>query len=334
VASAITLIIAGTGEITEDETFDLLDNAYPEAEFAEIGVVVPVDKDLYSKAVENVVAWFNNDKDIYPIQTKGASMTRGAARLGDGTQEVEKFTDILDPKEFEEWDEVHVLLAMPEDPESDEYDFYAEVADVALQAGFVVKDLTAGLDDIVVTDPEDATAEAPEPEPEPEQPARRSRRRAAKEEAEATPEPEEEEKATRPSRRAKKADTVEEVQEAVKAPEAAPEPSPASDDYEARIFALEEQVQMLIARLRSAGSALTWEPENTEPAKEAHPAEEAKEDAPKRGRGRPRTQFDVKQVLDEDTDEWVPRPAGRLRKDTKWRTIHSETGDVLEEGTA
>jgi hypothetical protein len=56
-------------------------------------------------------------------------------------------------------------------------------------------------------------------------------------------------------------------------------------------------------------------------------------EAPKR-RGRPRTNFEVKQIWDDEDEKWVPRPKGRMRKGTQWRTIHAETDEVLEEGTA
>lgn len=344
--TAIALIIAGSGAITPEELNDLLNDAYPEE--IEIGLLVPVDKDLYTDAVKAAVEWYDNDEGIYPIQTKGASLTRASAKLGEGTQEVDKFTDIIDPKEFEGdpgWDEVHVLLAMPEVPkdgeDDEEYEFYAEVADVALQAGFVVKDLTAGLDDIVVTDAEDATAEDPEPEPEPEKPTRtrRGRGKAAEEPEEVA---EDTAVAEPPKRtRAKKAETIEEVKEAVKD---TPEPvvdSHADSDNLRRIVALEQQVGHLLDVILAAGAIFrgptsappegeaTVAPDPEKPAKAEDTAE-----APKRGRGRPRLDFEVKQVWDETDEKWIPRPPGRMKKGTEWRVIHADTSEVLSEGTA
>jgi hypothetical protein len=323
VTEAIALIVAGSGDTTPEEIKDLLDDAYPNDDYEEIGLIVPVDKDLFTKAVKDVVAWYDSDKDVYPIQTKGASLGgRAASRLGDGTQEVAKFTDILSRDEFpeEDWPEVHVLLAMPFDTEDPDYEFYAEVADLSIKAGFTVRDLTAGLDDIVVTDPEDAEGEE-EPEPEPEKPSRR--RRKAPEKAE---EPEPEEKPARRARKtseAKKAESVEEVQEAVK-----DEPSaPVADD--ARVASLEARVEVLEDLLARLGMVLTGTGTQF-----VAPQEEPKAEEPKRGRGRPRTDFDVRQIWDDESEEWVPRPKGRLRKGTEWRTIHAETNEVLEEGTA
>jgi hypothetical protein len=328
---AIALIVVGSGETTPEEIFDLLEDAYPADDYEETGLVVPVDKDLFTKAVQHAVKWYDSDKDVFTIQTKGASLGgRAASRLGSGTQEVGKFTDILSREEFpeEDWDEVHVLIAMPEDADDPDYEFYAEVADLATKAGFPVKDLTAGLDDIVVIDPEDAEEEA-EPEVEPEKPARRRRSRAAdKEEEPAEEEPVEEK--PKPSRRAKKAESVEEVQEATKKVD---EPDSVEGRLNAKVASLESRVEALedvISRLRTVLAGVAPTESASEPEKPA----EAEEDTPKRGRGRPRTDFDVRQIWDEDKDDWVPRPKGRLRKGTDWRTIHAETGEVLEEGTA
>jgi hypothetical protein len=328
VTEAIALIVAGSGETTPEEIKDLLDDAYPNEEYEEIGLIVPVDKDLFTKAVKDVVAWYDSDKDVYPIQTKGASLGgRAASRLGEGTQEVAKFTDILSREEFpeEEWPEVHVLLAMPDDDEDPDYEFYAEVADLSIKAGFTVRDLTAGLDDIVVTDPVDAEGEE-EPEPEPEKPSRR--RRKAPEKAE---EPEPEEKPARRARKtseAKKAESVEDVQEATKASE----PSATPDD--SRVSSLEARVEVLEDIIARLGAVLTGTGTQFVAAQEEPKAEDEPEDKPKRGRGRPRTDFDVRQIWDDEVEKWVPRPKGRLRKGTEWRTIHAETDEVLEEGTA
>jgi type I restriction-modification system DNA methylase subunit len=282
---------------------------------------------LFTPAVKQVVEWYNADKDVYPIQTEGASLGgRAASRLGgDPPQKVAKFTDILSREEFPEddWNEVHVLLAMPTDEDDPDYELYAEIADTALQAGFVVKNLSAGLDDIVVIEPEDATKDE-EPEPEPERPARRRRGRAA----DMAEEPAEEEKpAPKRTRAAKKAETVEEVQEVVKG--ADPEPEDVDDKS--------QQIRDAYAAIKSIHDALALALDII--GKQAVAAEEPTkvpeaEEAPKRGRGRPRTDFDVRQIWDEDKEDWVPRPKGRLKKGTEWRTIHAETDEVLEEGTA
>lgn len=323
--TAIALIIAGSGDTSDGEVEDLLNDAYPEDAWDEFGLVVPIDKDLYTDTVKHALKWFNDDENVYAIQTKGASLARGTAGISENAQQVEKFADAINKEDFKEWDEVHVLLALPADQDDPDYDFYAEIADLAIEAGFVVKDLTAGLDDIVVTDPETAGEE--EPEPVKEEP---------KEEAPKT--------ASRRSRAAPKAESIEEVKEAVAAPEEPKvEESEAALPHGDRIFALETEVRNLrdmldgIAEVILAASQRTTAlPDaSSDPVVEAIDKIEAeKTDEPKRGRGRPRTDFDIRQVLDEDTDEWVPRPKGRLRKGTQWRTIHSESGEVLEEGTA
>lgn len=341
-AEAIALIVVGSGDTTADEVEDLLNDAYPEEEYEEVGLIVPVDKDLFTPAVKQVVGWYNSDKDVYPIQTKGASLGgRAASALGaEAPQKVDKFTEILTRDEFPEsdWPVVHVLIAMPTDEEDPDYDLYAEIADLSLQAGFEVKNLCAALDDIVVTEPEDASKDE-EPEVEPEKPTRRRRSRTAEKDEVPAAEPEEpveEEKPARRSRKtseAKKAASVEDVQEATKTPE--PE-SEAALPHGDRIFALETEVRNLRDTLAGIAEVLLASAQKTTalPPEESAAVPEQEAEAPKRGRGRPRTDFDIRQVWSDEDDEWIPRPKGRLRKGTEWRTIHSETDEVLEQGTA
>lgn len=320
--TAIALIIAGSGETSESEVADLLNDAYPEDAWDEFGLIVPIDKDLYTGTVKNALKWFNDDENVYAVQTKGATAARGTSKYSEGAQEVKKFADALNKDDFKEWDEVHVLLALPADEEDPDYDFYAEIADLALDAGFVVKDLTAGLDDIVVTDPEVAEEE-PEPEPEKEEPKEEAPKGRA-----------------RRSRAAPKAESAEEVQDAVAAPE---EPAAVETDHllADRVEALENQVDALRDLLNgiagvigTLGDRLAEASISANKAVDTPTEKPAEDEGPKRGRGRPRTDFDIRQVLDEDSDEWIPRPKGRLKKGTQWRTIHSETDAVLEEGTA
>lgn len=346
---AIALVVIGSGEVTDDEVNDLLTDAYPND--IEIGLIIPVDRDLFSDAVQAAVDWFDNDDDVFTVQTEGASMTKSASKLGSGTEKVDKFTDFLTPDEFKDWDEVHVLIAMPEDPDSDEYDFYAEIAEVATEAGFKVKDLTAGLDDIVMTDAEDGTADEPaEEEPEEKPAPKRGRGRKAAEEPEesqADKVAEDTAAAATPKRSRKKAETIEEIMAESKqdAEPLADVTSEAKGEVlEDRVRGLELQVAGLSETLSSIANALTTLGDRLAEARagavekvlettvEEPAAEEAKTST--RGRGRPRTNFEVKQVWDEDDEAWIPRPAGRLKRGTEWRTIHAETSEVLDEGKA
>lgn len=341
---AIALVVIGSGATTQEEVDDLLNDKYGDAD---VGLVVPADKALYSKSVVNVVSWYNDDDSVIPIQTEGASLTRASAALGgdEGTVKVDYFPDFLNPKDLEAFTEVHVLMAVPEDPDDDEVDLLADVFEAATAAGFKVMDLTKGLDDVRLEDDE------PAPEPEPE------------------PEPEEEKPAPKRRSRAKKAETV--------TPEADPvvtealadikEEAEADDKEESEISVVDawnvfglcvgyleaEDHANAFANMQKGGTVFrpltvaarkAWdslpgkaaEPVSVpETAQEgpSEPAEEAKEDKPRRGRGRPRTNFEEKQVYDEDTEEWVKRPPGRVAKGTKTRTVNTESGEVIEEGT-
>jgi hypothetical protein len=377
VADAIALIVAGTGEVSEREVNDLLLDAYPE-DLEEVGLIVPVDKDLYSKAVQYAVAWFNDDENVVPIQTKGASLTRASAKLGGNPNEqVDKFAQILLKSEFDDWDEVHFLVAMPEDEDDPDYDYYAELVEAAIAGGLQVKNLCRGLDDVTLAEPEDKVQE-PEPEPEvvEEKPApkRRSRARAAApveepepEPAADEPDPEPEPAPEKPKRRSRAAaKPVEEPEPATADTTEVTLPSdlenrfgfhpatevtrPLHEEVRAKAREFAETLDALLSgNSREKSTAITKVEEamfwaNAHIARYGAPLESAgSEPTPKaeepttassRGRGRPRQNFEVRQIWDEDAQEWIPRPKGRVAKGTGTRTIHAESGEVLEEGTA
>jgi hypothetical protein len=93
-----------------------------------------------------------------------------------------KVVDLLEQAEGEKY----VVLLWGEEG-SEEAEILLDAAD---QAGIKAKDLTAGLDDIVFGEPEDAEEPEPEPEPEPEEPKRGRRRGRRAEPEEAQPEEE------------------------------------------------------------------------------------------------------------------------------------------------
>jgi hypothetical protein len=331
----IALVIAGSGETTPDEVADLLNDAYPEDKY-DVDLFFPVDKDLFTGTVETVVGWLDNDEYVYPVKTKGASMSRKSSRFADPT-EVNSFTDIFDPDEFKDWEDVHFLVAIPEDDESDEYETYAELVEVAVEKGFTVKNLCAGLDDVVLAEPE---AEEPEPEPEPEKPARK--RRGRSEEKAEEPEPE---KGLQQEVNAAAAEVRKAPQEPAALSQDIADALSAVKDAERALRRWQEAAELisgqsvehtLVARLDSAYNVLVEAVRPGGPGEPSEAPSEAETDAeaPRRGRGRPRTNFEVKQILDDDSEEWIPRPKGRLRKGTQWRTIHAETDEVLEQGTA
>ena len=355
--NAIAIIVAGSGATSDKEVFDLLEDAYPQDRYPEVVLVVPVDKGLYTDSVANAVEWFGSPKEVQGIRTGETSLSRASAKIGDGdTQIVEDFKDILNPEEFKDFDEAVFIIAMPDDLDDPDYDLYADMVQVAIDSGLTVKDLCSGLDDVVLKDPEES---APEPEPEPvkEEPKKRAprRRKAAAEE----PEPKTEDEAAEQIEK----DEVQEVKDGI--------PTPSTDIYHRFSFhpatevtaPLHEGVRNLLgdtaailddvlpgsSREKSLAithleEAMFWAnahiARNGAPAGVEEPvkAEEApsstkESQTSSRGRGRPRTNFEVKQILDED-GEWIPRPAGRMKKGTEWRTIHADTNEVLEEGTA
>ncbi len=360
--TAIALIIAGSGETTEKEVFDLLEDAYPLEGYEEVGLIAPVSKDLYTDTVKNVLTWYDSNDSVYAVRTKGSNLSRATSGIGgkEGAREVESFTEVLTSEEYaEEWDEFVFLVAMPgEDAEDAEYETYAEMVEFAIEHGVPVKNLCRGLDDVTL-DEEPATPE-PEPEPEPVKPQRKSRARKKVEEA---PEPEPESQGdldpdpTDPPWE-KEPDLQEQVNEA--AADAGKE-APTQDGrfvYHApdeNSIAMHSMVREACAsvtelfesfaepsRERSLAvtkieEAMFWAnahiARNITPAESPEsPSEPEEKPTSSRGRGRPRTNYEVKQILDDG--EWIPRPKGRMRKGTEWRTIHAETSEILDEGTA
>lgn len=307
---AVALIVAGSGEVNDKEVFDLLDDAYPEDDYSEIGVIVGLGKALFTPAVQYAIEWLNYDKSVYGVIAGGEKPTRTAKAYAEDAMEVKEFADIFDPEEFKDWDEVHFLVALPDDPESPEYEDAAAWIEKAVGAEVKVFNLSRGLDDIVLEDPDAAPPEE-EPEEPAEAPKRKSRARKA---AEEPAEPEEPDAA---------------ASEAVA--------DPWKDDGDSQndiIYDALTEIILGLAHLQEAFRPTTRvEPkESLDPHVEVQAEKPTAKDGTKRGR--PRSNFEVSQVFDEDDEEWIPRPKGRLTKGTRWRKIHSETDEVLEEGTA
>ena len=327
--AAVALIVAGSGDTTDREVFDLLEDAYPETEYDEVGVVVPADKDLFTDAVQHVLGWLDQPDDVYPVQSEGADLSRASAKLGE-TQKVEKFTDILNAEEFKDWDDVHFLVALPDDEDEAEFDKYVAMIEVAVDNGIKVFNLCRGLDDVTLED-EDPEPVEEKPEEKPER-ASRSRKKASEPEdtEEAPAEPEE------PAQASQDGLQEELAAAAFQAQQENPWSEPNKDE---QIFEALGNVIDALVTLREiflpeeAKQAIAEYENDPEPEPEPEPEPKAEDDKPKR-RGRPRTNFEVSQVWDEETEEWIPRPKGRTPKGTKWRKIHAETGETLEEGMA
>jgi hypothetical protein len=324
---AIALIVAGSGETNKDEVYDLLEDAYPPKDYEEVGISFAADKDLFTPAVEHVIDWRDDEKALYPVKTEGAALTRKTSKFE--STDVAAFTDLLDPKEWDDWDEVVFLIAMPEDDEDPDYDKYAGYVETAIDNGITVKNLSRGLDDVTLADEDDAAE--PEPDPEPEPPKRQRRKKAEpKDEVEKEEEP--------------PGETIEEQVEVARAQFASSTEKvgdlntygegEAADARRQEVYEALGDVVEAVLRLRDLFAPILSPPDAEAVAAlsaETKPEEDKDE---KRGRGRPRTRFGVKQVWDDNEEEWIPRPAGRLKKGTKWRTVHAETDDVIEEGTA
>lgn len=340
---AIAVIVAGSGDTNESEISDLLEDYL--GDWEEVSLIVPLDKDLFTDAVKDALSWYDDDENVITVQTNGASMSRAAAKVGgDPPEKVETFEEVFDDP-FEGFDKVEFLVALPE---SDAEDFETHVAWVeaaldskSVKDGITVKNLCRALDDVVL---EETTEEEPEPEPEPEKPARKRRSRTKKVEEDPEPEPEPEPEKPKRRSRAKKVEPEETKAEDISRELAG---SDVHDDVSAAVHESGSLDKFLpeadIAVLRSLYSALGMALDALQPATEGVPAPEPAEppaepekadSGPKRGRGRPRTNFEVKQVWDEDAEEWVPHPRGRTPKGTKWRKFNTDTEEVLDEGTA
>lgn len=339
-ADSVAVIVAGSGETTAVEVSDLLDDFL--GDYEDVGLIVPVDKDLYSKTVENAVSWYDEDADVYAINTEGAPLSRKSSKLGgeDGPDKVANFAEVFDDS-FEGFDKVYFLTALPEE-DDDTFDFYVGLVEAAIDAGIEVKDLSAGLDDIKLADEEAASEEnpvEPEPEPEPEKPKRSRRKKAP----ESDPEPDPEVAAE-----------VAKIEEESPAPALSEDSNDTSaqqalSDLSSVVTFLRKNDEMFA--LRNLDDEVRYAPITKAAARAfetlsgyvgsnpaapvGEPTEKPREpqEAPKRGRGRPRTvEPREKQIWDEDGEKWVKRPRGRIAKGTKTRTVNPETDEVLEEG--
>lgn len=343
---AVALIVAGSGPVTEDEVNDLLLDRWPDDEWV-IDLVVPVQKDYFTSTVEAVVDWYDDDEFVYPIrEDSDSNLSRRSAKLGkEEAQEFDKITQVFNLDDFKDWDEVYFLVAMPEDPEDADYDLYAGFVEAAVEAEIPVLNLCRGLDDVRLEEPE------PEPEPEKveeeeeeEKPKRRSR--AKKDEEPVDPDPVDEK--PEESETVKK---VKKMQEA-RAPETDPrilEVFDALQDATRYLRGTDEALQVyqqldepdyrpLTLKVSNALETLREFISNPDGDEEPAVASEPDKAAPKPAkdgtkRGRPRTQFIVNEVFDEDLDKWVPRPKGRLAKGTEWRKYNTKTDETVEEGT-
>lgn len=307
-AKAIALIVAGSGETSPDEVTDLLNDAYDDYD---VDIVVPVSKAHYTKSVKNVVDWLNDDGLVLPVLAGDGPLARGLSSRFEDPVEFDSLEEVFDPTEFEDRDEVHFLLAVP-DGDDEDFDFYVGLAEAAEDAGIPIKNLCNALDDVILTD-----------EDEPEEPAEAPKKDPVDEET---------------------AEAAEEPEEAADVPEDPPGDSAVEQaEYARAALATDPRGDHLLVTTRNLIEALQDFENALKPQPEPTPDLSSNEDtkpvssnedkpATRRGRGRPRTNFEQKQIWDEDEGEWVKRPKGRVKKGTKYRTLNTETEEVTEEG--
>lgn len=309
--STASIIVIGSGEVTKQEVHDLLTDFLKP--YDGVDVYFPVDTKGFTKAVEFTYDWVDQE-DIYPFLLVNAKQSRKFHHDGEPlrTQSVAALTTMK-----KETDEQFLLVALP-DPEEqpDDYDDVMDVIEAAVAADIPVKDLTGGLDDVRLDAPP-APEPEPEPDPEPEKPKARTRTSSRKTTA----------KASEPAEEPKK------FEGAVLSPEAVE-----SVRAMANFIGLYQALTVLSGEVAGLNvdqflAELGQQKQTQEAAQEAPSAPEKPAEAPRRGRGRPRVNTpQEKQIWDEDTEEWIPRPRGRQAKGTKTRTINPETDEVLEEG--
>lgn len=313
--SNVALIVAGPGKTTPQEVSDLLDDKFADADL--VDVYYPMGTKEFTPAVEAVLLWAdnpNNGGSNVGITVTGTSVGRKskkyfhiegpdeAAGPDDWTFDSFAETFTLDFGDSE----VFFLVAVPqedEEPDADVLDALVQLVTTAKDTDLPVLDLCAALDDVNLSAPE------PEPEPEPEptpEPAKTRGRR----------------KATAP----KADEPVDGLQEEVNS---AAQRGTYQSGSDAEIFQQIGDLFHALAHRAEAVGASTQTPVNLnkdagdpEAQPEAsEPAAEATE-APRRGRGRPRTTANLqKQIFDADDDKWIPRPKGRVARGTKTRTV-------------
>lgn len=347
---AIAVVVAGAGPTSEKEVADLLED-YLEKWGDNVDLIVPVNKTMFTDSVQNAVAWFNDPDYIIPVRVDDGPLARASSSLGKSmdTQKVAEFADLF-KDDFEGYDEVLFAVALPnQDDAQDDYDEAVSWIEAAAEskANVTIKDLCAGLDDVVITD-----EPTPEPDPEPEPaPRRRGRSRASEPE----PQPVKDENPPRRSR-ARRSEEPKDVHDEVAAAVAEKEAGPKEEHVKEAMnafadgvlfiwhweeaskivsgkddggFALRKRLEDAHKVLLAALGLQNQSPSVTQPGDAAEPVEAA----PTRGRGRPRKNFEEKQILDEETNEWGKPGRGRLAKGTKWRVVDTRNDEVLDEGT-
>jgi hypothetical protein len=291
-SKSVVIAVAGSGSTTATEVEDLLNDEL--VNYDEVVLIVPVDKDGFTKSVQLVEEWADQE-EVIGLLPEGMTKSRKARHIDSTTGDVvEYLANDVDPEEHERF----LYVAVPDEDDST-YDDLVTTIEQAIEFGILVKNLCAGLDDVTLTEPD------AEPEPEPEKPARRPRS-----------------KKTEPK--------TESVEQDVAAAKAQSDAS-AQTDLIGILRGAVADITKGIDGLQQAAEILEAAVVEDEAAESAEAPTEAPEATPKRGRGRPRTTIPRrKEIFDEDADEWVVRPRGRQPKGTQIREINTETGEVIE----
>lgn len=343
--SGTSLIVVGSGSVTKAEASDLLDDLKAGEDHPKIKEIVFPADDGFTVAVEAVLDW-SRDEQLLPYTFGRAS--RKAKKWVEESGWDNGPNDWLkkDPVDFSDIingidnSDILLLVAMPED-DADDYDDVVTWLEAAEALEIPAKDLTSGLDDIVLTEAEDATKPDPEPEPEPAKPAPPKRQRASR----AKPKPVAEEAKSEDglqeevalSQQAQRGEHVSTPH--VMALQRAIEIFKKADESNAAVSMTDEVVYrpLTLALVQAStyflGLAIAEVKQSGESQADTPKADEPVDALVVRGRrGRPRVNVpEEKQIQDED-GEWVKRPRGRIAKGTKTRTINPETEEVLETG--
>jgi hypothetical protein len=358
--SSIALAFAGPGAVTQDNVRDLLNDFLGfEGEDADGFPVPPEDREITliialtgdeeeGDGIQEVVDYTEyTDWPFIAVVPKGVKI-KDANEVVEATATFGIHATLLNALSEADADEKYVVALWGEE-EITEDDPRETLLDLATAAGFTVKDLTAGLDDVVFDTSSDEPVE-PDPEPEPEAPKTRGRRGKKVEPLEEVEEPLTEaaaepagdtleEQVARAAKPAKKAQVVSEsfdltgtlaVLQKVYTPlRLADEMRAAASLTEIQYGPLTALVKGEIDRLAGLATEFVEVPEEpAQPQVEAPAAEE-----PKRRVGRPRKDPDSEDMvtlIDYEDGTFSVAGRGRPRKDEVRKQVTKAEFEALK----
>ncbi|MFD9947233.1 hypothetical protein ACFWYW_24105 [Nonomuraea sp. NPDC059023] len=165
----LVFAVAGAGESSTDNTWDLLTDWLEDDPEREVALYLPADLALTSKAVVDVAEWAEASEVSYTALAAPKPGRRGKLVLASCARSEETMhvaDDLIQTLADAQRDgkEAVLVLAWGESDEAPDEDT-GTLFDQAVAAGIPVKDLTAGLDDLAYTDDppvEDSEEEHPD----------------------------------------------------------------------------------------------------------------------------------------------------------------------------